>query len=59
MQGAKNSEEMKTAIRGPCRSSIGRCMYPRKPVSSQIPADAAEPTTAIHFSGSDGMKEKS
>jgi len=26
MQDAKNSEEMTMAIRGPCRSSIGRCM---------------------------------
>src|SRR5215467_11769619 len=55
----KKREEIKTATDAPWRSSIGCCMKPRKPVSSQIPADAAETTTATHLKGCEGMKERS
>src|ERR1700692_4823925 len=44
----KKKEEMKTATDTPWRCSIGCSMKARKPISSQIPADAAETTTATH-----------
>ena len=53
----KDTEEIRIAIGAPCRCSIGRCMYPRKPVSSQTPADMAETTTVNHFRNCEGRKE--
>src|SRR5438445_10896165 len=55
----KEQEEMKTATDTPWRCSIGCCMKPRKPITSQVRADAAQTTTATHLKGAEGMKERS
>lgn len=53
----KKKDETRIAIDAPWRSSIGRCMKPRKQVSPPITADAAE-TTATHLKVCVEMKER-
>jgi transposase InsO family protein len=51
LRARKKREEMNTATDTSCRCSMGCCMKPRKPLSSQIAADAAETITATQRNG--------